>query len=152
VRARPWFNPEEASLDGVCTIRTRDDAARLRQELAARPRRVLVIGSGFIGSEVASVCRELGLEVTVADQFVPAGKRFALKKPTRLCAPAVKNDEPVQSPDGHLLCYQVTPAAGAPAHEKVVGSIHTTTQLGRDRLDTVVEEELCVPSLKVPAV
>jgi 3-phenylpropionate/trans-cinnamate dioxygenase ferredoxin reductase subunit len=36
--------------------------------LAAKPRRVLIIGSGFIGSEVASVCRGLGLEVTVAER------------------------------------------------------------------------------------
>jgi ferredoxin len=28
-RARPWFNPTEAALKGVYTIRTRDDAARV---------------------------------------------------------------------------------------------------------------------------
>src|SRR5262245_33869970 len=68
VRSRPWFNPAEAALDGVFSIRTRDDAARLHQQLAAGPRRVLIIGAGFIGSEVASVCRELGLPVTVAER------------------------------------------------------------------------------------
>jgi 3-phenylpropionate/trans-cinnamate dioxygenase ferredoxin reductase subunit len=68
VRARPWFNPAEAELDGVFSIRTRDDAAGLRERLAAGPRRVLVVGAGFIGSEVASVCRELGLDVTVAER------------------------------------------------------------------------------------
>jgi 3-phenylpropionate/trans-cinnamate dioxygenase ferredoxin reductase subunit len=67
-RARPWPNPAEAALDGVFTIRTREDAARLRERLAARPRRVLIIGGGFIGSEVASVCRELGLPVTLAER------------------------------------------------------------------------------------
>jgi hypothetical protein len=35
--------------------------------LAAGPKRVLVIGAGFIGSETASICRDLGLEVTVAE-------------------------------------------------------------------------------------
>ena len=68
VRARPWFNPAEAALDGVFSIRTRDDAARLRERLAAGPRRVLIIGAGFIGSEVASICRELDLAVTVAER------------------------------------------------------------------------------------
>ena len=68
VRARPWFNPAEAALDGVFSIRTRDDAARLRERLAAGPRRVLIVGAGFIGSEVASICRELGLAVTVAER------------------------------------------------------------------------------------
>ena len=68
VRARPWFNPAEAAVDGVYNIRTRDDAARLRERLVAGPRRVLVIGAGFIGSEMASVCRELGLAVTVVER------------------------------------------------------------------------------------
>jgi 3-phenylpropionate/trans-cinnamate dioxygenase ferredoxin reductase subunit len=68
VRSRPWPNPEEAKLEGVYTLRTCDDAARLQAALAAKPGRVLIIGAGFIGSEVASVCRELGLEVTVAER------------------------------------------------------------------------------------
>jgi NADPH-dependent 2,4-dienoyl-CoA reductase/sulfur reductase-like enzyme len=68
VRARPWFNPAEAALEGVFTIRTADDAARLQAALARKPRRVLIIGAGFIGSEIASVCRELGLAVTVAER------------------------------------------------------------------------------------
>ncbi|MGY3320902.1 FAD-dependent oxidoreductase [Arthrobacter sp. TE12232] len=67
VRARSWPNAAEAALAGVLTLRTREDAATLRKLLAGRPRRVLVIGAGFIGCEVASVCRELGLSVTVAE-------------------------------------------------------------------------------------
>ena len=68
VRSRQWPNPEEAALKGVFTLRTCDDAAQLQAALAAKPRRVLIIGAGFIGSEVASVCRQLGLEVTVAER------------------------------------------------------------------------------------
>jgi NADPH-dependent 2,4-dienoyl-CoA reductase/sulfur reductase-like enzyme/ferredoxin len=68
VRARPWPNATEAALDGVLSLRTRDDAARLRERLAARPRRVLVIGAGFTGSEVASDCCDLGVPVTVAER------------------------------------------------------------------------------------
>ena len=67
-RARPWPNEAEAALDGVFVLRTRADAGRLRQRLAAGPRRVLVIGAGFTGSEVASICRELDLPVTVVEQ------------------------------------------------------------------------------------
>ncbi|MFE1962116.1 NAD(P)/FAD-dependent oxidoreductase [Streptomyces sp. NPDC059479] len=67
-RARPWPNPEEAALDGVMTLRTTDDAARLAERLDAGPRRVLVIGAGFTGSEIASACRERGFEVTVAER------------------------------------------------------------------------------------
>ena len=67
-RARPWPDEAEAALDGVMVLHTSDDAARLRQRLAAGPARVLVIGAGFTGSEVASDCRELGLPVTVAER------------------------------------------------------------------------------------
>jgi len=67
-RARQWPNPAEAALDGVFTLRTCDEAARVRARLAARPNRVLIIGAGFIGSEMASVCRELDLPVTVAER------------------------------------------------------------------------------------
>ena len=35
VRSRPWFNPVEAALEGVFTIRTSDDAGRLQAALAA---------------------------------------------------------------------------------------------------------------------
>lgn len=67
-RARPWFNPEEAALDGVFTLRTSGEAGGLAERLAAGPGRVLVIGAGFTGSEVASACRERGIEVTVAER------------------------------------------------------------------------------------
>ncbi|MFG2209414.1 NAD(P)/FAD-dependent oxidoreductase [Streptomyces sp. NPDC048638] len=67
-RARPWPNPAEAALDGVFTLRTRDDAGRLAERLDTGPRRVLVIGAGFTGSEIASACRERGLDVTVVER------------------------------------------------------------------------------------
>lgn len=67
-RSRPWPDQDQAALDGVVTVRTRDDAALLHARLAAGPKRVLVIGAGFTGSEVASVCRELGLAVTVTER------------------------------------------------------------------------------------
>ena len=67
-RARPWPNPAEAALDGVFTLRGREDAHRLRERLAAKPGRVLVMGGGFTGSEVASDCCELGLPVTVTER------------------------------------------------------------------------------------
>ncbi|WP_328403823.1 FAD-dependent oxidoreductase [Streptomyces sp. NBC_00390] len=68
VRARPWPNEREAELDGVFVLRTCDDAARLHSRLKQGPRRVLVIGAGFTGSEIASACREQGIEVTVAER------------------------------------------------------------------------------------
>lgn len=67
-RARRWPNEAEAALDGVEVLRTREDAARLQRRLAAGPGRVLVMGGGFTGSEVASACREQGLPVTVTER------------------------------------------------------------------------------------
>ncbi|MFI7151583.1 FAD-dependent oxidoreductase [Nonomuraea sp. NPDC050022] len=66
-RARPWPKETEAALDGVYVLRTLDEARRLRERLAAGVGRVLIIGGGFTGSEVASVCREMGLPVTLVD-------------------------------------------------------------------------------------
>jgi NADPH-dependent 2,4-dienoyl-CoA reductase/sulfur reductase-like enzyme len=66
-RARPWPKPDEAAVDGVLTLRGRDDAQRLASRLAAAPRRVVIIGSGFIGCELASCCCEMGLAVTIIE-------------------------------------------------------------------------------------
>ncbi|MGC9441321.1 NAD(P)/FAD-dependent oxidoreductase [Streptomyces sp. WG5] len=54
-------------LDGVHTLRTLDDARALRAELTRGPRRVVVIGGGFIGAETASSCAALGHTVTVVE-------------------------------------------------------------------------------------
>ncbi|KOG62541.1 FAD-dependent oxidoreductase [Streptomyces flaveolus] len=67
VRARPWFVESEAAMDRVFVVRTREHAESLQRALAAGPSRVLVIGAGFTGSEIASVCRERELPVTVAE-------------------------------------------------------------------------------------
>lgn len=87
-----------------------------------------------------------GLQVTVTDQFA-AAKRFDVTKPTRLCSPALANGEPIQSPGGYLMCYKVKPAANVAKHTPIVGTIHTASRFGRERVDTVTEAELCVPSL-----
>jgi 3-phenylpropionate/trans-cinnamate dioxygenase ferredoxin reductase subunit len=71
-RARPWHDTGQAALRGVHVLRGRDDADRLRADLAARPRRVLVVGGGFTGSEVASSCRDLGLAVTMTQRDTAA--------------------------------------------------------------------------------
>ncbi|MFK0252883.1 NAD(P)/FAD-dependent oxidoreductase [Streptomyces sp. NPDC090445] len=67
VRARPWFVESEAALEGVFVVRTREHAEGLQRAIAAGPSRVLVIGAGFTGSEIASICRERDIAVTVAE-------------------------------------------------------------------------------------
>jgi 3-phenylpropionate/trans-cinnamate dioxygenase ferredoxin reductase subunit len=56
-----------ADLDGVRYLRTLADADRLRADLAGGGRRVLVVGAGWIGMEVAAAARSLGNEVVVVE-------------------------------------------------------------------------------------
>ncbi|MEV0738252.1 FAD-dependent oxidoreductase [Streptomyces sp. NPDC050549] len=58
--------PGTDGLAGVHTLRTLDDARALREELALGGR-LVVIGGGFIGAEVASTAYALGLDVTVIE-------------------------------------------------------------------------------------
>lgn len=56
-----------AELDGVHVLRSLDDATALREAFDAEPARVVVIGAGFIGAEVAATARERGLDVTMIE-------------------------------------------------------------------------------------
>ncbi|NJC66140.1 FAD-dependent oxidoreductase [Planosporangium flavigriseum] len=64
--ARARQLPGTEGLNGVHTLRTLDDAVALRADLAAAER-LVVVGAGFIGAEVASSARSLGLDVTVIE-------------------------------------------------------------------------------------
>ncbi len=65
--AAPRPLPGAKPLEGVHLLRTLDDALALRADLEATPGRVVVVGAGFIGSEVAASCRQRGLEVTLVE-------------------------------------------------------------------------------------
>jgi 3-phenylpropionate/trans-cinnamate dioxygenase ferredoxin reductase subunit len=55
-----------AELDGVMYLRSVEDSDRLRERLD-RGGKVVVVGAGWIGSEVAASARQRGLDVTVID-------------------------------------------------------------------------------------
>ncbi|MEU5198956.1 FAD-dependent oxidoreductase [Streptomyces scabiei] len=65
--ASPRTLPGADGLAGVHTLRTLDDALALRAELLDGLPRVVVIGAGFIGAEVASTAHRLGLHVTLVE-------------------------------------------------------------------------------------
>ena len=69
-RAQPAVAGRRRRLRSTASCRSASaaDAARVRGLLAAGPRRVLVVGGGFTGSEVASVCRQLGIDVTLVER------------------------------------------------------------------------------------
>lgn len=68
--ARGWPSDRPAPPRGVFTLRSRDDALALRAELLPG-RRLVVVGAGFLGGEIAAAARGRGLEVTL----VEAGSR-----------------------------------------------------------------------------
>ena len=72
-RHRPLSVPG-ASLAGVFQLRTIEECDRIRAAIR-RARRAVVVGLGFIGSEVSASLRQLGLEVTaVAGGRVPLAR------------------------------------------------------------------------------
>jgi len=64
--ARARRLPFGRDLSGIFELRTLDDARGLREALEEKPR-VVVVGAGFIGMELAASCRQKGLEVSVVD-------------------------------------------------------------------------------------
>ncbi len=82
-----------------------------------------------------------GIDVT--DQF---GSRINdIKKPTRLCVAANKNNEGIVNPAAELLCYQ----AKSPTRPRFVGPapIFINNQFGPDSIALTRLTELCVPSV-----
>lgn len=69
--AAPRRLPDTQALtqrDGLFTLRTLDDSVALRAAVTATEgTRVIVIGAGFIGAEVASTCAGMGCRVTVLE-------------------------------------------------------------------------------------
>lgn len=58
--------PGQPHFDGITMLRTLDDSVDLRRRLADHPR-IVVIGAGFIGLEVAATAAQRGCAVTVLE-------------------------------------------------------------------------------------
>ncbi|MBF9066665.1 NAD(P)/FAD-dependent oxidoreductase [Streptacidiphilus fuscans] len=84
--ARPRTLRGADGLRGVHTLRTLDDAVALRDALAVGRPRVVVIGAGFIGAEVASAARGRGLDVTVVEAAQVPLERALGPAMGRVCA------------------------------------------------------------------
>jgi NADPH-dependent 2,4-dienoyl-CoA reductase/sulfur reductase-like enzyme len=82
--ARAWHEPIH-ELAGVFSLRELDHALGLKEALEASPR-VVVLGAGFIGCEVAAVLRERGLDVTLVDLFAQPMQRVLGEELGRVCA------------------------------------------------------------------
>ena len=55
-----------SKLDGVHYLRNIEDVDHIRAGISSG-RRLVIVGAGYIGLEVAAVCRQLGLDVTVIE-------------------------------------------------------------------------------------
>ena len=78
--------PDTAGIAGVHVVRTLADSLALRAELDAGPSRVVVIGAGFIGAEVASSCRKRGLDVTLVEALPLPLERILGAEMGQVCA------------------------------------------------------------------
>lgn len=145
-------------LGNVFSLRSLDDGLRMRQALVGAQRLVLV-GGGFIGLEVAAVARKLGLDVTVVEAAeVPL--RHALGRTFGDHIAAVHRDRGVRILCGHTVAgvhgdatvEAVSLADGTRLPADVVlvsiGSTPATNWLTSSGLDTtrgVLCDRTCAP-------
>ncbi len=73
-------------LGGVHVLRTLHDCMALRADFEAGPERVVVVGAGFIGAEVAATARGLGLEVTMVEALPTPLERVLGAEMGTICA------------------------------------------------------------------
>lgn len=65
-RPRPLPSVETIGVSGVFTLRTLEDVLQIREALTAQPR-VVIVGGGFLGTEVAATLRRLHLAVSIVE-------------------------------------------------------------------------------------
>lgn len=73
-------------VEGLHVLRTVEDSERLKEVLAAAGSRLVVVGAGFIGSEVASTAAALGASVTVVEAMPVPLERALGAEMGRACA------------------------------------------------------------------
>jgi NADPH-dependent 2,4-dienoyl-CoA reductase/sulfur reductase-like enzyme len=54
--------------DGILGVQSLDDGVRVQEALARRPAEVVVVGSGYVGLEMAEACVRRGFSVTVIER------------------------------------------------------------------------------------
>jgi 3-phenylpropionate/trans-cinnamate dioxygenase ferredoxin reductase component len=77
--------PPRLMADGVVTLRELGDAQRLEPVLGAGGS-LIVIGGGFIGTEVASMAVARGLDATIVDAALPFAPLLGGRVAERICA------------------------------------------------------------------
>ena len=84
--AHPRVPPGMDRLEGVFVLRSLDDCLALREAVVKGSPRVVVVGAGFIGSEVAATCHGLGVDTTVIEALPVPLVRAVGEEMGRVCA------------------------------------------------------------------
>ncbi|HEY1973454.1 MAG TPA: FAD-dependent oxidoreductase [Pseudonocardia sp.] len=123
--------PGADKLAGVFTLRTLDDAIAVRSALESGARTV-VVGAGFIGSEVASGARKRGLPVTVLEALPVPLVRSVGEQMGRACAQLHRANGTdlrtgvmvtgLESQDGRVTGVSLDDGSTVPADLVVVGT------------------------------
>jgi NADPH-dependent 2,4-dienoyl-CoA reductase/sulfur reductase-like enzyme len=126
VRTRPGAD----EVSGVFTLRTVDDAIAVRKAMETGARMV-VVGAGFIGSEVASSARKRGLEVTVLEALPVPLARSVGEEMGKACAELHRKNGTdlrcgvkvtrLTTEDGHVNGVELDDGDVVPADLVVVG-------------------------------
>jgi NADPH-dependent 2,4-dienoyl-CoA reductase/sulfur reductase-like enzyme len=133
-------------------LRTVDDAIRLRAVLAEHPR-LVVVGAGFIGCEVAATARKLGVDVTVVDPLPlpmlgPLGEPLAASLLARQCGVTFHLGHTVARFEPRQLVLDDGTVLPADAVVEAVGSHPNTEWLAGNNLD-LSDGVLCDEHLRV---
>ena len=87
--ASPRMLPGVPPLDGIHLLRTLDDCLAIRaglERVVTQSGRVVVVGAGFIGSEVAATCHKAGAQVTVLEALATPLSRALGEQMGAACA------------------------------------------------------------------
>lgn len=127
--ASPRRLPGSDGLAGVHVLRSLDDALALRAELERGPR-VVVVGAGFIGAEVAAACRHRGLDVCMLEALPVPLAPVVGKEMGEVCA-ALQRDHGVElrcgvgvaglEGAGRVECVRLADGSSVEADAVVVG-------------------------------
>ncbi len=74
---------------------------------------------------------------------------YVLKQAKHLCTPVSVDGSAIKTPGRHLLCFPAKRDKFSRVHVPALG-IHTANELAAGLVDTIREEEICVPSALVP--
>ncbi|MXZ30211.1 MAG: oxidoreductase, partial [Acidimicrobiia bacterium] len=163
--ARPRTLRGAEGLAGVYTLRTLADSLAVRAEFDAGPQRVVVVGAGFIGAEVAATARRRGLDVTMVEMAETPLERVLGAEMGRVCAEVhadhgvdLRTGVGVESITGAGRAEQVVLSDGARLEADVVvvgvGVVPNTDWLASSGLeidDGVVCDETCLAAPGVVA-